>query len=204
MPKWLGSVLAILAYAGWAGNASAVPITDTVTVDGREWAQVDLFFGVQDWYVDALCPAGTCGDFTLNDYDMLGWTWASDDDVIALFNTYLGSGVLGPGADTYTEIDSAWAPAFFADGWRATVTSAFVREIRGSTQTAWPYGGFLRDGIQGRADTASVNDSFLLPLDQGKWFYRDATSVPSSPSILLLGLGLAVLGYRRRNADPGK
>lgn len=197
MFKFIGKSLIALLF-GWVGSASAVPITDTVTVIGREWAQIDLFMGVQDWYVDAVCPAGICVDTQLKGYDMLGWIWASDDEVTALFNSYIGGNRLGPAPDTYTEIDSVWAPAFFADGWRATSSSIFVKEARGSTRTSWPYGGFIDDFIQGRADSASINDSFLLPETYGKWFYREAASVPTPHTYLLLSFGLVVLGYSRR------
>ena len=46
--------------------------------------------------IKAVCSAqtGACSGL-LNGYKMAGWTWASLDDVTALFNFYLGSEVLG-------------------------------------------------------------------------------------------------------------
>jgi hypothetical protein len=39
------AITRVMAFAGWAGSISAMPIEgdDIVTVDGTEWAQVDLF-----------------------------------------------------------------------------------------------------------------------------------------------------------------
>jgi hypothetical protein len=34
------------------------PITDTVTVDGKEWGQVDLFLNLSWDQINAVCPAG--------------------------------------------------------------------------------------------------------------------------------------------------
>ena len=39
----IGMLLAAQALAGSAGCISAMPITDAVTVDCAEWAQLDLF-----------------------------------------------------------------------------------------------------------------------------------------------------------------
>ena len=43
--KLITRLLAILVCVGWIANASAAPISnaDIVTVDGRDWVQVDLF-----------------------------------------------------------------------------------------------------------------------------------------------------------------
>ena len=36
---------------------------------------------------------------------MTGWTWATTDDVNALFNFYIGSKQLGPGPDNFSDVD---------------------------------------------------------------------------------------------------
>ena len=77
-------------------TANAAPIPRGVTVAGREWAQPVLFIEVTRAEIDAACPDGVCSG-SLNGYDMNGWTWATADDVNALFNHYIGSGQLGPG-----------------------------------------------------------------------------------------------------------
>lgn len=95
-------------------------ITDTVTANGREWAQVDLFTNLSWNEINAVCPAGVCAGM-LKGYDMTGWTWASLGDVVALFNSYgISPPLLELGASS--AIDSPWALAFFGDGWRRTFT----------------------------------------------------------------------------------
>jgi hypothetical protein len=65
------------------------PIMVTVSVDGKEWTQTPF---PASWdQINAVCPppAGVCGSGArLNGYDMSGWTWASIEDVDALFNAY--------------------------------------------------------------------------------------------------------------------
>jgi len=94
---------------------------DIVVAVGKEWAQPDLFVNL-DWNeINAVCPAGVCSGM-LQGYNMTGWIWASQNDLADLFNYYIGSDVLNwdMGYSQYNEMDSVWAPAFFADGWRAT------------------------------------------------------------------------------------
>lgn len=92
--------------------------SDTITVDGKEWAQVDLFTNLSWNQINAVCPKGICAGM-LNGHDMTGWIWASVEDLNALFNHYVGRDVLGPGPDHYmVDPNSEWAPGFFNDGWR--------------------------------------------------------------------------------------
>lgn len=116
--KTITRLLAVLAFAGWAGGVFA---QDTLTVDGTEWAQVDVFTGLTWLEVNAVCPSGLCIEGgTLNGFDVTGLRWASADQVNALFNYYIGSTVLGPGPDLYTEISPPWIDDFYNDGWRPT------------------------------------------------------------------------------------
>jgi hypothetical protein len=97
MSKLIRSIW-VLAFAGWAGSVSAGPITgaDIVTVDGTDWAQVDLFTDLSWNDINTVCPGGVCGAGTLNGYDMSGWEWASVSDLNSLFNGYLSAqGVSG-------------------------------------------------------------------------------------------------------------
>ncbi len=65
----------------------------TVTVDGREWAQVDQFSNLSWNDINAVCPAGVCSGI-LNGYNMTGWTWASVGEFEQLISAYeeLGTG----------------------------------------------------------------------------------------------------------------
>ena len=84
---------------------------DTVTVDGREWAQVDHFTNLSWDDINAVCPEGVCSG-VLNGYDMTGWTWASFDDVSALFNHYIATD------DVEVIQDCRVGDEFINDGWR--------------------------------------------------------------------------------------
>ena len=95
-------------------------ITDTIFVNGKEWAQVDLFTNLSWDDINAVCPAGMCNG-TLNGYDMSGWTWASSRDLQALFNEF-GTDI---DLDVYTsryDMDSGGAVSWRATGWRPTQT----------------------------------------------------------------------------------
>lgn len=109
---------------------AAVPITDTVVVAGKEWAQPADFTGLSWDGINALCPGGVCGPGAIiNGFDMEGWTLASLDDLNALANHYLaGEYFMGPGPDQYLNAASAMrnmiylvintgsGPVVFADG----------------------------------------------------------------------------------------
>ncbi len=68
-------------------SAKAAPITDTVSADGKVWAQVNLFTNLSWNTMNAACPAGVCAG-TLNGHDVGGWTWASIYDVGDLFKSF--------------------------------------------------------------------------------------------------------------------
>jgi hypothetical protein len=77
MMRSTGKIVAVMVFAAWSGSISAMPITDTVTADGKEWAQVDLFLNLSWYDINAVCPEGVCSDGgMLNGYDMTGWLWA--------------------------------------------------------------------------------------------------------------------------------
>ena len=60
---------------------------DTVTVDDKEWAQVDQFTNLSWNDINAVCPAGVCSG-VLNGYDMTGWTWATVGEFEQLIIAY--------------------------------------------------------------------------------------------------------------------
>ena len=101
---------------------------DSITVNGRTWAQPYQFLNLSFDDILAVCPVipvpgfspgnGVCNG-TLNGYDMTGWAWADHWKVNALFNSY-GVGPPLDGLDSRTVVNSSWAPAFFNGGWRPT------------------------------------------------------------------------------------
>ena len=154
----------------------AQPITDTVTVDGKEWAQADLFFNLSWDEINAVCPAGVCGDSgQLNGYDMTGWTWASVDEVKALFNVYIGDNVLGPETDFYQDVTGEAVERFFDDGWRPT-SDGILRDFVG---TEWRV--VLQD-IEPGAPPRYAGEGYVLLLHE-----LEFPDNPNSPEIFEAG-----------------
>ena len=212
MSKSLRMLLVVIFILAWSGSASAGPITDTVTVDGRNWAQVDLFTNLSWVDIKAACPGGVCGSATLNGFDMSGWSWASIGDLNALFNHYLsGAGITGGDLldsaapdRLYDFSATAWAPAFFADGWRSIYCDCALIETGGWTSeldstglfanigdVTWgvPAGSFDNVSTEARFGAQGFRSSRI-----GSWFYQPGSAVPVPGTALLLGLGVAVLG----------
>jgi hypothetical protein len=100
---------------------------DTVAVDGREWAQVDQFTDLSWSDINAVCPEGVC-DGMLNGYNMTGWTWASVEDVTALFNHYTGSDYIFSGnfVGGGIPIECSVIEKFYNDGWRPLPSESHI------------------------------------------------------------------------------
>jgi len=159
---------------------------DIIKVDGKEWLQPDLFTNLSWNDINAVCSAdtGVCSG-ELNGYDMNGWTWASVDDVNALFNHYIGSDVLGPGPDDYEAEGpgSPWAAAFYADGWFPNglrndgITDNTDGWVRDKSEEESAYSAYLSDvlfvvPIPDSVFTGNVGDVLDGKWFIGGWFYR--------------------------------
>lgn len=171
-------------------NNLCIVAADIVTVNGREWAQPDLFTNLSWGEINQLCPideGGVCKkavyeEDRLQGYDMEGWTWASMADVNGLFNHFLAdTGVTGEdllsGIDYYVGYDyGGWGDAFFAAGFRGT---AGPRSLEGLVSTlrndcCWAYIGTMWDFDDPEPDWAMVfyyEPSIPKP-DVGAFFYR--------------------------------
>jgi hypothetical protein len=210
--KTITRVLAVLAISGWASSASAIPITDYVTVGSNQWAQPDDFTSLSWNDIFSVCGTGTCsGTLTSGSgtYNMNGWAWADIDAVNDLFNTYIASagGTATPlsGPSMTQEVDAAWAPAVFVDFTSTTgpnhiaaLMSDQVSPIYGSRMGMWDNqcpGCF--DGVDTDRDIGKNDSSTNI----GAWFIRDTPSgVPVPGTLFLVGLGLLGLRISRQRA----
>jgi hypothetical protein len=205
--KTITLLLASLAFAVCSVSAYATQITDTITVDGTEWAQVDLFTGLSWSDMNAVCPSGNCTNGgTLNGFDMTDWRWVGVDDVNALFNYYIGSPQMGPGPDDYFPASGSFASDFFADGWLPT------QNYLGSSRETVGYMFDTPNNVSLIGAFAGLNVAYTNlgairadVISPGGWFAKSpAGSVPVPATPVLFGLGLVGLGLsRRKSATPG-
>ncbi len=203
--KIISRVMATLAFAGWVGNASAVPIStaDIVNVGGQEWAQVNLFTNNSWDAINAQCPGGTClTTSTINGYDLDGWAWASIYDVKALFEIFTGT------TNRSLEVNSTWGPEMAAL-FDPTVIHDYDHPVVGltSTSSTYYYGRVARF-VDGLASYQYDSTHFTINAPksrsssyEGAWFVRDPLQIPAPTTLALFGLGLVSLGmFRRKHA----
>jgi len=163
-----------------------------VLVDGNEWLQPVDFVGLQWADIAGVCDplTGACAG-ALNGNDMSGWSWASSDEVAALFGFYFGTS----GGYLFTG-PLAVGFQFFADGWVPTQaptpgqldTVGFVKD---SSAIAAGIGHATSFGISA-ANAQNPYPGSPIVSAPGGWFSRVA-AVPSPATLPLLCLALAGL-----------
>lgn len=215
------TLLILMVWLLAISNAKAgLVITDTVTAsDGREWAQVDLFYELSWNEINDVCPEGNCSPVAmLNGWSLDGWEWASRETVQNLFNAYTGQMGLDP--TSFVELDQTWTADFFADfrpflqtnvprsivaGWSSTshiLDTPFMQGLFGVAPHLQeePPNPFTPN--IGEADTSDEDSSQLPTLSAsllGAWFVRSTpVPLPSSAWLILLGLaGISRLRHTR-------
>jgi hypothetical protein len=205
--KPIGRLLVVLAF-GWAASASAA-LLPLVTVNGQEWLQPRDFLNLSWNTIAAVCNSttGDCGSGALGEAaNMDTWTWASTDDVNALFNFFLSGDPLGPGPSQTQAPLNTFFPDFFAAGFLPTGTGitllGFTRETCtsgcGGSNIAWA-SQFLQFRTSDFVSTDTILPKSYSAQTIGAWMYRDVVAtVPSSATLPLITLGLAALGFSRR------
>lgn len=210
-------VAVLLSVGAGSANAAMLP---PVTVNGLDWLQPVDFVGYSWNDINTVCDAtsGLCNG-SVGGNNLTGWTWASVDDVNALFNHYIGSLALGPGPDRLVEFGSSWISGMMQDGFllttsqlegpgpRSAVISAFVRTLDFDGN---PHSTQISVIAVPRADPvqSAYTDLGTLKDNQsavrGSWFVRDAnaSSVPITNTLALVGLGICALGLTGRKHTP--
>jgi hypothetical protein len=135
-------------------DVNSALITDTVTVDGWEWAQPDLFSELSWQDIADVCgTAYLCENQELNGYDMTGWQWAYAEQVDALINIYLQSAGLSgddlmSGFDFYIDAEPPGTSASDStfDDFFALSSEVPYASQHGFRQTV-PSNGYITGGI---------------------------------------------------------
>lgn len=159
---------------------AATPITDTISVESLEWAQVDLFLDATWAEMNTACPLGTCASgAVLNGYDMTGWTWATLTEIGGLFQATSPH----PGGITHFSeifiVDFQWTNDFFdVLGFRETysIPSLQARGVSGyasgpSTEGKALIEMFVFPEPYTSANTSGSGTSVSVERNGG-WFYR--------------------------------
>jgi hypothetical protein len=161
---------------------SGLPITDTVTANGKEWAQVELFYNLSWDEIDAVCASNPCVEGSvLNGYNMTGWTWASNSDFVDLLNSYgINPPLVTPangGSIAYTTAPQGWGVQFFA-AWNAITDNGICEQVLegwlSDTYLTSKYAGGV--GKQCPFSAEFLDTVQLAPIEfsptGGAWFYR--------------------------------
>jgi len=215
MIRSIGFATALWIFLG-AGSVHAA-LQSPVTVGGTEWLQ-PLDFVSYSWNdISTVCNSttGVCSG-SLGGSDLTGWTWASVDDMNALFNYYIGTLVMGPGPSLNSAILTAatdWLDSMLADGFLTTyedLVNSNETSISGKLRTSYPSNS--TSSYVGRmvvfrpnasyqyatwADTTYTHIKAYPFSHYGAWLYRGdlgSISVPLTDTLALVGLGLCALG----------
>ena len=106
-------------------------IWELVSVNGKDWAQPDLFANLSWDEVNDICPLGRCGG-ELNGWDVSGWNWATAEDLAVLFNAYQASPPVGITPGVYP-VNSSLLGDMIGDGWRQNYSDSGTFEVIGIT-----------------------------------------------------------------------
>ena len=193
-----------LTFVATPTSATLITDSDTVIVGDKEWAQVDLFYGLSWLEINGVCPSGNCGSGILNGYDMTGWTWATASQVgDFLFEPY---GV-PPGSTSYDGSLADYSQFLSDTGFRTGIyfSSEGVAGWNSDLYNFFAIDFPLEFGGESIVTTSIVvskwsNVFMNVPGDtndgRGAWMFR-AAQVSEPSTLVILALGMLGLGARR-------
>ncbi len=160
-------------------------IPDTIPGDGKEWLQPVDFLDYSYDQVNAVCPSGVCsGTLPGSTVDLTGYTWASIDEVSALFNAY---GVNPPFTGPFQEREDEQAGVAISKDFK-TITVCFGDCPVDIAILA----GMVRDPAPAGEDPYTASFSYLPDETHsvgwfnntdgwggGIWLWRPATTQPT-------------------------
>lgn len=135
---------------------------------------------------------------TLNTIDVTGYTWATIDDINALFNSYWGFEPPMSGPDFRSANNTPWAPAFLADFQSTCISGLSTPGVEGNSRELEsadsPYTPYLEDGTDevpsGWVDYAQDESATRF----GAWLWKNETNVTAVPTLSAHGLVFTILG----------
>ena len=202
--KFVRKLGLIVLFAVFSSNSIA-----GVIIGDNEWLQPADFLGLTYNQIGAVCDtnpmgvgSGNCSGILSTGsgpIDLTGFIWASDEQVRGLFETFVGA----PVPDSFSEVDSTWAPALLSLFNPTSISSLVGPSLAGLTRSNMG-GAVVRQLFDDEAGDLDQIRSFQAGVDFvqptiGAWFFRPVpTSVPAPAPVLLLGLGLLGLIARRK------